>query len=137
MHHAAVVEEFNIGAAVLALPRLGDGAAERVGHGLEAVANAEDRHAQLQQLRPQGRCAIGVDRARTTRQHDGHRVLGLDFFNGGGVRNNLGINPSLTHATRNQLCVLRAEIHHEDWLMILVIHAAHPIAYMARPPRGG
>ena len=46
-----------------------------------------------------------------TRQDDGGRVLGRDLFGRDGVPNDLGINPMLTYATSDELCVLRTEVN--------------------------
>ena len=45
------------------------------------------------------------------RQDDGSRVLGRDLFGRDGVRDNFGINPMLTYATSDELCVLRTEVN--------------------------
>ena len=47
---------------------LGDRAAERLGHRLEAVADAEDRDAGVEQRRVELRGAVGVDAATGRRR---------------------------------------------------------------------
>ena len=46
-----------------------------------------------------------------TRQNDGRRVFGRDLFGRDGVRNDLGVHLVLTHATSDELCVLRTEVN--------------------------
>ena len=103
-----------LGAPIFAGPGVFDGAAQHLGHRLEAVANAEHRHVEIEQRRVQAWGALGVDTGRTTRKHDGLRILGLDLLDRGGVRDDLGKHPSLTDPASDQLCVLSAEVDDED-----------------------
>ncbi len=103
-----------LGAAVLAGAGVFDGAAEGLGHGLEAVADAEHRNVEIEQRGVEARGALGVDTGRTARQHDGLRILGLDLLDRGGVRDDLGEHPRLTDPAGDQLCVLSAEVDDED-----------------------
>ncbi len=63
-----------LGAAVLAGAGVGDRAAERLGHRLEAVADAEHRHPGLEQRRVDLRRAVGVHAGRAAGQDDRRRV---------------------------------------------------------------
>ncbi len=105
---------FQFGAAVLAGAGVGDGTAQRLGHRLEAVADAEHRHPEVEQRGIQLRRAVGVDTRGASGQHDGLRVLGLDLLDGGGVGDDLRIHPRLADPSRDQLRVLRAEVDHQD-----------------------
>ena len=105
---------FQLGAAVLTGAGARDGAAERLRHRLEAVADAEHRHAEVEHRRIELRCAVGVHAGRAAGQHDGLRILGLDLLDGRGVRDDLRVHPGLADPARDQLRVLRAEVDDED-----------------------
>ena len=96
------------------VPVLCDRAAERLGHRLEAVADAEHRHTEVEQRGIQLRSAVGVHAGRPAGQHDGLRILGLDLLDARGVRDDLRIHPRLADAAGDQLRVLRAEVDHQD-----------------------
>src|SRR5699024_4144900 len=105
----------NFGTAVFTVAGLRNAAATSVVHRLEAVANTKDRNTLLQQLGLQLRRTVGINRRWATGENQSRRVFGLDLFNAGRMWNYLGVNRRLTYATSNQLCVLGAKIHHEDW----------------------
>ena len=65
---AAFTDGGGLGGAVLAQPGLGHLAAEGVGHGLEAVADAEDRDAGLEEVGADAGGAFGVDAGRGRRR---------------------------------------------------------------------
>jgi hypothetical protein len=112
--HAAVVHDDGIRRAVLAQARVGDLAAELLGHHLEAVADAERRHAELQHAGiERGRPGL-VDRRRTAGEDDRDGVLGLDLGRGDGVRHDLAVHTRLAHPTRDELRVLGSEVDDED-----------------------
>ena len=104
---------FQLGAAVLAGAGVGDRAAECLCHRLEAVADAEHRHAEVEQRRVELRGAVGVHAGRAAGQHDGLRILGLDLLDGRGVRDDLGVHPRLADPPGDQLRILRAEVDHQ------------------------
>ena len=104
---------FQLGAAVLAGSGAGDRSAESLSHRLEAVADAEHRHPEVEQRGVQLRRAVGVDAGRAAGQHDGLRVAGLDLLHTGGVRDDLGVHPRLADPSRDQLRVLRSEVDHQ------------------------
>ena len=101
---------FQVGTTVLTGAGVRHGATEGLGHGLEAVADAEHRHVEVEEFGIQLRGAFGVDTGRPAGQHHGARIPGLDLLDAGGVRDDLRVHPRLPDATRDQLCVLRAEI---------------------------
>ena len=105
--------DFQFGPAVFAGAGAGHGSAKRLGHRLEAVADAEHRQAEVEQRGIQLRGALGVDTGRAAGQHDGLRVLGLDLLDGRGVRDDLGVHPRLADPASDQLRVLRAEVDHQ------------------------
>ncbi len=77
-------KNFHLGAAVLTAAGMGDGAAERLRHGLEAVADAEHRHIKVEQRRVQLWSTVGIHAGRPAGEHDGLRVSGLDLLDGRG-----------------------------------------------------
>ncbi len=104
------VRDEGLGRAVLAETGLRDRAPECLDHRLEPVTHAEHRHPRRQQRDVQRRCAIGIDRCRTAREHDRGRVLGQHLGRGHGVRDDLAIDVGLAHPAGDQLGVLRPEV---------------------------
>ena len=112
MKYAAL--NIHIGTAVLTLASRRHGATKSVVHGLEAITDAEDRNAELKQLRLQGWGTVSIDGGRAARQDKRGRIFSFDFLHRRGVRDNLGVNLGLAHATGNKLRVLSAKVHYED-----------------------
>lgn len=110
---AAVTRDDGIRRSVLAEAGVRDLAAEGLRHVLEAVADAERGHAELEDRGVEARSALLVDRRRTTREDDRDRVLLSDLGGRGGVRHDLAVDAGLTHPTGDQLRVLRAEVDDE------------------------
>ena len=99
--------------AVFAQGGLVDIRAQRVCHGLEAVADAEHRNARVEQLLVDARSARFEHGSGATGQDDGLRILGQHLIDRHGMRHELRINIGLTHATCDQLGVLGSEIDNE------------------------
>ena len=107
----------DLGWSVLALVGVPHRAAERHGHDLLTVAEAEHGNAQLEDGRVHARRVLGIDARRTARQDDrrrrqlahlvGRDVAGYDF----------GVNPEVTNASSDKLPVLRSKIQHDDQLL--------------------
>ena len=55
-----------------------------------------------------------MHRSRATRKDDSYRVLGSDLCSSQIVANDFREHMRFTHAARNELCVLRAEIDDKD-----------------------
>ena len=115
----AVLQRRHLGAAEFAMMTAFDLAAELGRHRLLAVADAEHRHAGVENaLRRAGR-ALVRDRARPAGED--HR-LGADLGEGalGGLeRRDLAIDARLAHAPRDELRHLRAEI--DDQHLVVAI----------------
>ena len=107
-------EDGQIGATVLTGAGALNGPAQRLGHGLESVADSEDRYSEVEHRRIEPGCAVGVHAGRPAGQDDRLRVLGLDLLDAGGVRDDLGEHPGLADAPGDQLRVLGTEIDHQD-----------------------
>ena len=105
--------------AVLADPGVADGAAERGGHRLHAVADAQHRHAELEQLRVDVRCARLVDRGGAAGQDDSRRLARGHLGGRHVMRDDLGVHAALAHAPRDQLRVLRPHVHDQHGAMAL------------------
>ena len=99
--------------AVFAQGGLVDIRAQRVCHGLEAVADAEHWNARVEQLLVDARSARFEHGSGATGQDDGLRILGQHLIDRHGMRHELRINIGLTHATCDQLGVLGSEIDNE------------------------
>ena len=99
-------------------PELGDAgaldfAAELLRHQLHAVADAERRHAELEDARVDARRPVGVHGRRPAAEDDRVRVARADRLGRDRVPHELGIDAALAHAARDQLRVLAAEVEHE------------------------
>ena len=99
-----------VGLAVFAERGLVDVGAERVRHGLEAVADAEHGHAGVEQLGVDARGAGLEYGCGAAGQDDGLRVLGEHLVYRHGMGDKLRIHVRLAHATGDELRVLGAEI---------------------------
>ncbi|MGY3680318.1 hypothetical protein ACVWXU_003941 [Streptomyces sp. TE33382] len=102
------------GAAVLTGTVVVDGAAERGGHQLEAVAHAEHRDPGLEQRAVEGGRALCVHRGRAAGQDDRAGVPGQHLGHRHGGRDDLAVDPGLTDTAGDELGVLRAEVDNED-----------------------
>ena len=107
------VVDDGFGLAVFAERRLVHVGAERVGHGLEAVADAEHRNAGLEQLLVDARRAGLEDGGGASGQDDGLRILGQDLVDRHGMRHEFRIDVGLAHAACDQLRVLGSEVDDE------------------------
>ena len=88
-------------------------AAERGRHRLHAVADAEHRHAEVEQPRIDRRRAGLVDRRGPAGEDDPDRVARRDLGRGVSCGDDLGVDAALAHAARDQLRVLGAEVDHQ------------------------
>ena len=94
-----------------------DLAAELLGHGLHAVADAKHRHSELEYGRGRARRATLPHGCRSAGQdHTLRRELANEIV-GNIVRLQLAIDVAFAHPARDQLRVLRAEIEDEDFLV--------------------
>ncbi len=121
-----------VSAAVLTGSGVRDRASESIRHGLEAVADAEHRDVQVEQLRVEFRSA-GLVHARGAAGQD-HRkgFLGCDLIDARGVRNNLRIDVGLAHASCDQLCVLGSEVDDEYGSGLLGLRHPNSLSGRAR-----
>jgi len=105
-----LVDDLKLGAAEFtAMPRL-HLAAQRRHHGLLAIANAEHGHAGAEHRLWGLRRAALMHASGTARQDDGLGQNGAEARFGLIERHDLGIDPRLAHAARNELGHLAAEI---------------------------
>ena len=116
--HAAVARERGIRRPVFAQTGVRDLAAERLGHHLEAVADAERRHAEVEDAAVEGRCARFVHRRGPAREDEPDRVLRRDLGGRRGVRHDLAVDAGLADATGDELRVLRSEVDDQDGALV-------------------
>jgi hypothetical protein len=115
----ALLTHFHHRVTKLAMRRTRHGAAQHVRHQLHAVTNAERRNAKLEHARVAlGRIVFG-HALRTARQDEPHRFARAQGFNRRVVRQDLAVDRQLAQAARNELRELRAEVEHENRLMLL------------------
>ena len=105
-------------APVLALPRLGHRPSQGLGHGLEAVADTENRDPGLEQCRIDLRGIICVDRRRPAREDDGRWPPGQDLLHGGLGTDDLGVDVGLTDPPGDELRVLGTKVDHEYQIVL-------------------
>ena len=86
-------------------------AAELVGDQLASVADAEHRNPEFVDARVESRRAVDVHALGPARQDERRRATPSHFVGRHRVRHDLGIHIRLAHASRDELCVLRAEVH--------------------------
>ena len=91
-----------------------DAAAEREHERLHAVADAEHRDAELEQLRVEPRGAGRVDRGRAAGEDQALRRAAADLVDADVVRQQLGEDAALAHAAGDQLRVLAAVVEDQD-----------------------
>ena len=107
----------DLGVAELAFARTFDLAAQLLRHGLHAVADAQNRYAELEHALRRAPVLGLVNRVRTARKDD---APGLEFADerlADIERVQLAIHLLFAHAAGNQLRDLRAEIEDEDLLV--------------------
>ena len=106
-------DDIQLGAAEFTGAGVRDGAAQCLGHRLEAVADPEHRDVEIEQRRVELRRAVGVHAGRPAGQDDCARVARLDLIDGRGVRDDFGEHPRLPHPPCDELGVLGTEIDHQ------------------------
>ncbi len=121
----ARLDHGEVGRTELPLPGVRHFTAQRTGHRLEPVADAEHWHSGLEQRRVDLRRAGLVHARRATGEHDRGGVAGEHLRDRHRVRNDLGVDPRLTYPTRDELRVLGAEVDHEH--RTRRVHAGDPI----------
>ena len=114
-----------LGAAELAQPGPGHVPAEGPGHRLEAVADAEGRHARSANSRGSTWGAPGAytDCGPPDRMIAFGRRATISATRGG-VRHDLGVDPRLADPAGDQLGVLGAEVDHHDQVVVRLAHRA-------------
>ena len=100
--------------AVFALEAFLDLAAEKLREQLHAVTDAEDGHAQLENVFIRQRRVRGINTGRPAGQNDAAGLELGDFRGGRVIAQDCGIDVALADAPRNDLRVLRAEIENDD-----------------------
>ncbi len=126
-------DDVQLGAAELGPAGPLHGAAQRAGHRLEAVADAERGHPGLEQLGADVGSALGVHRRRPAGQDDRGRVPLEHLPHRHGVRDDLAVDPRLADAPGDELGVLRAEVDDEDGR----VDSRRVFGHGRRGPRGG
>ena len=102
--------------SVLALLGVAHGAAQRDGHNLLAVAEAQHGNAQLEDARIDGRRVLGVHAGRPARQDDGRGRELAHLLGGDVARDDFRVHVQIAHAAGDQLPVLGSEIDDDDQL---------------------
>src|SRR5690606_13079228 len=82
-------------------------------HHLEAVADAEGRHAEVEDAGVQRRRTVLVDGRGPAGEDERDRVLGCDLGGRDRVRHDLAVHARLSYAACDELRVLRAEVDDE------------------------
>ena len=106
-------------AAIFSLRRALDHAAERMGGQLHAVADAQHRHAERVDRRVDARGVRIEHGGRAAGENHADRLLRGDIGKRGGVGDDLAEDLRLAHAARDELGILRAEVHDDDALHVM------------------
>ena len=101
-------------AAVLAPGAVLDFAAEMVAHELHAVADAEDRQAEIEEGGIRLWRVLSINAGGAAAEDDAPRLEGGDFFGRQIAAHDLRIDLTLAHPPRDDLRVLRTEIEDDD-----------------------
>ena len=131
--HRTLISDLEWGAPELAQAGALHRAAERLGHGLESVADAEDRHARVEERRIDRGSPLRVDAARAAGQHDRCGLLGEHLRHAHGVGHDLGVDVRLADSTGDELGVLGAEVDDEHGLRCGHSHDGSVVSAAARP----
>ncbi len=103
---AGIAELANIGALHLA--------AELLGHGLHAIADAEQRHTEIEHRLRRARAAFLVNRLRAAGEDDAAWREGTDVVLAHVPRMQLAVHADLAHAAGDQLGVLGTEVENQN-----------------------
>ena len=114
----AVRLQANRHAAVLTLFRGHDMAAEHFGHQLRAVADAEDRQAQLENSRVAARRGGSEDAVRAAGKDDAPVLAGNDPFHGRGIGQDFAVDMVVADPAGDQLVILAAKIKNQNRFML-------------------
>ena len=110
----AIVGNIDKGAAEFLVLGKRNAAAQLVAHRLHAIADAEHRHAELEDEIGRARRGHMRDRSRATRQDDRARVEVPHLAVIDRIGMDLAINAAFAHPARDQLRHLAAEIEDQD-----------------------
>ena len=96
---------------------------------LGTVTNAEDGNAEIEDSGVALRRAFGMNAGGSTAKNDCRRIVRLDFVDRRAIGQNQAEYLRLTHAPRDQLAVLRAEIenHYRIGLRIHPVSILRPL----------
>jgi hypothetical protein len=119
------VDDAQGGKAVFALLGRDDLAAERVGHELDAVANAQDRDAEVEDALGRVRRTLAVDALRPSGKDESGRLLLADRGERGREWQDLRVDTELADLPGDELGVLRPEIEDEDFLHGEILSERH------------
>ncbi|MNM73733.1 hypothetical protein D3C81_854730 [compost metagenome] len=122
-----VALQLHFGMAEFALVGRFRATAQLLGHGLQAVADAEQRQAAVEHFLRCGRCARQRGGFRAAGQDDALGTKGGDFSRIVVPRPDFAIHAKFADATRDQLRVLCAEIEDEDLVVMDVGHKARQV----------
>ena len=115
-----------------------DGSAHQLGHELQPVADAEDRHAQLEDLRIDHRRAGLLDAVGAAGEDDALGPEGADLLERHRAGMELAIDVQLADPAGDQLRVLRPEVEDQDLFCMDVRHPAlQEAAQCSGKPTGG
>ena len=113
---SVVAQQFHLGVTVLALVSGAHLAAQLVHHELQAVADAQHRHAKMEHALVRRRRVGVIDRRRPARQHDARGMIALNFIERSGAGQDDGEDVVFADAARDELRILRAKVEDDDRL---------------------
>ena len=120
VEQAALADYVNAGIAELAQVGTFDLAAHLLGHGLHAVADAQQRNVQVEDRLRCARAVGFVDRLGAASEDDAARIEFADRFIVHVERVQFAVDTDLAHAAGDQLGVLGTEIEDQDAVSVNV-----------------
>ena len=109
----------NLGLAVFTGRRRLHGAAEDMCHELAAVADTEDRHAQLEELCAADSGTLSIYAVRTTRKDNALEIHCFYLVQRECMRMYLTIYIAFSYASGNQLVILAAKVQYQNHFIVL------------------
>ena len=110
----AVRRKGQVGAAIFRGVGGLDPAAQPIGHELGAIADAQNRHTQIEELSGTGGGVRGIDAAGAAGEDDALGLPGANELQGRGVGQNLAIHTAGPDAAGDKLLILAAEVQDEN-----------------------
>ncbi|MCY1422568.1 hypothetical protein D9M71_382550 [compost metagenome] len=136
VQQAGLADDVNAGIAEFAQIGALHIAAQLFGHGLHAVADAEQRHLEIEHRTGRARAVFLMHRLRTAGEDDAARGKGANGVVAHVERVDFAVHADLAHAAGDQLGVLGTEIEDQDSVGVNVLGHGHLSLRNSQTTRG-